>query len=515
MLAFMLIISAENSYAAAKEGCGTFTGTKPFSAYFMWAGWEGTLEYSATGNEGDWKVYDTAEVDMESGAGNKLYLRGEGISEFDVLLNLYSKDSDTLIDCEGKLENLLDYKKVAAGEKVTIKANAFKHFFAGNKMLRTAPEMPANAEEFHCYEGMFKNCVNLEKAPALPATKLGEGCYMNMFEGCTSLKEAPELPATEFADQCYAGMFKGCTSLTKPTKLSGDFPKYLSFNGMFEGCKNIKISETKDISAGYIIPYVISTKPWGGAFLDMFKDTGGTFTGTPEVNKEYYLAVREEDKAALAKVTELIDKIPEDINAISITKDKENIEKAKAEYDKLTEEQKLLIEAAYKEKKEKLDKAVAKIAEIEVKKGDRYTIDGNEYLVVEVATASAEGEVKLIKAKNAKNLSVPDSVVLKDRADYAVKSVGAKAFTGKKIRKVTLGANIATLDKKAFNKSKATTIVVKSKNLKKAGVKGALKGSKVKLVQVKVGSKKDNKTYVKKYKKIFTKKICGRKVKVK
>ena len=46
-------------------------------------------------------------------------------------------------------------------------------------------------------------------------------------------------------------------------------------------------------------------------------------------------------------------------------------------------------------------------------------------------------------------------------------------------------------------------------------VKGSLKGSKVKTVQVKVGSKKLNKKYVKKYKKIFTKKICGKKVKVK
>ncbi len=38
---------------------------------------------------------------------------------------------------------------------------------------------------------------------------------------------------------------------------------------------------------------------------------------------------------------------------------------------------------------------------------------------------------------------------------------------------------------------------------------------KVNTVKVKVGKKKENKKYVKKYKKIFTKKNCGKKVTVK
>ena len=69
--------------------------------------------------------------------------------------------------------------------------------------------------------------------------------------------------------------------------------------------------------------------------------------------------------------------------------------------------------------------------------------------------------------------------------------------------------------KNAFKGSKAKTVVLKTKKLKKSGVKGTFKGSKVKTVQVKVGKKKVNKKYVKKYKKIFTKKNVGKKVKVK
>ena len=45
-------------------------------------------------------------------------------------------------------------------------------------------------------------------------------------------------------------------------------------------------------------------------------------------------------------------------------------------------------------------------------------------------------------------------------------------------------------------------------------MKGSLKGSKVKKVKVRVGKKKLNKKYAKKYRKYFTKKNCGKKVKV-
>ena len=66
----------------------------------------------------------------------------------------------------------------------------------------------------------------------------------------------------------------------------------------------------------------------------------------------------------------------------------------------------------------------------------------------------------------------------------------------------------------AFKRSKATKLIVKTKRLKKATVKNSLKGSKIRTIQVKVGKKSLNKKYVKKYKKIFTKKNAGKKAKV-
>ena len=80
---------------------------------------------------------------------------------------------------------------------------------------------------------------------------------------------------------------------------------------------------------------------------------------------------------------------------------------------------------------------------------------------------------------------------------------------------VTLGAKVKKIAKGAFAGTKVTALVVKTKKLTKKNVKGSLKGSKVKTVQVKVGSKKANKKVAKKYKKIFTKKVAGKKAKVK
>ena len=90
-----------------------------------------------------------------------------------------------------------------------------------------------------------------------------------------------------------------------------------------------------------------------------------------------------------------------------------------------------------------------------------------------------------------------------------------KRFAGKTIRTVTIGRHVKKISKKAFKGTGVTKLIVKTKKLTKKSVKGSLKGSKVKNIKVKIGCKKTNKTFVKKYKKIFTKKNAGKKVAVK
>ena len=142
--------------------------------------------------------------------------------------------------------------------------------------------------------------------------------------------------------------------------------------------------------------------------------------------------------------------------------------------------------------------------------GTSHKVNGN---TVKVISASAKA-VAFTKAANKKSVTVPAAVKIKGKT-FKVTQINANAFTGKKIRTVTIGKNVKSIKKNAFKGSKATKIILKTKLLKKAKVKGSLKGSKIKTIQVKIGKKSVNKTYVKKYKKIFTKANAGKKVAVK
>ena len=169
--------------------------------------------------------------------------------------------------------------------------NCYYNMFEDCDSLTTAPVLPATSLAYNCYSSMFEDCESLTTAPVLPATSLAYGCYNSMFSGCTSLTTAPELPATELASHCYDSMFMGCTSLTTPPELPATELTSYCYMSMFEGCSSIKLSETQ--TAEYSIPYSV---PSGGngttassALYSMFAGTGGTFTGTPEINKTYYL----------------------------------------------------------------------------------------------------------------------------------------------------------------------------------------------------------------------------------
>ena len=176
----------------------------------------------------------------------------------------------------------------------------------------------------------------------------------------------------------------------------------------------------------------------------------------------------------------------------------------------------------------KVAEVIKAIRDAQVKAGDIVTAGGSKYVVLSAdapafnfgamtgtpstsVNGTGAGTVALKAAKNVKSFKVPATVKLSDGKAYKVVQVNAKAFTGKKIKTVTVSKNVKKLAKNTFAKSKATKLILKTKLLKKATVKGCLKGSKIKTIQIKVGSKKVNK----KYKKIFNKKNAGKKVTVK
>lgn len=122
--------------------------------------------------------------------------------------------------------------------------------------------------------------------------------------------------------------------------------------------------------------------------------------------------------------------------------------------------------------------------------GSTFKYKGNTYKV----TSNKKGsrKVMLVKAKNAKSVVIPASV----------------PYCGYKY-------SVTKIKSKAFSKSKATKVTIKTKKLKKSTVKGSLKNSKVKTVRVLLGKKSLSSRYAKKYRKIFTKKNAGKKVTVK
>ena len=130
------------------------------------------------------------------------------------------------------------------------------------------------------------------------------------------------------------------------------------------------------------------------------------------------------------------------------------------------------------------------------KVGTRYTISGSTYKVTK-----AGAEVMVYKtSKAARSVTIPATIKAKG-ITYKVTSIGAKAFnSNKKLKKVTIGANIAKISNNAFYKCRSLkTVIIKSVLLtKKTANKKAFKGVNKKMV-IKV-PKKVKKVYVKIFK---------------
>ena len=168
----------------------------------------------------------------------------------------------------------------------------YNSMFGNCTALTQAPDLPATTLESNCYNSMFRGCTSLKQAPVLPATTLTTSCYYYMFQGCTSLKQAPALPATTLADSCYYYMFQGCTSLTQAPVLPATTLAWQCYGSMFNGCTSLKLSsiQTNEYAQEYRIPSSGEGTTANNALTNMFKSTGGTFTGTPEINTTYYLS---------------------------------------------------------------------------------------------------------------------------------------------------------------------------------------------------------------------------------
>lgn len=82
------------------------------------------------------------------------------------------------------------------------------------------------------------------------------------------------------------------------------------------------------------------------------------------------------------------------------------------------------------------------------KAGTKYTVGGNQYTVLKAGLT-----VRFSKANpKAKTVTIPNTITV-DGISYKVTEIGANAFkNNKKVKKVTIGANVVKIANKAFNK---------------------------------------------------------------
>ena len=112
--------------------------------------------------------------------------------------------------------------------------------------------------------GNIESLLDYETVEAGRHPTMAEKCYSYMFYSCTSLTTAPSLPATTLATRCYDYMFYNCTSI------------------------KLAISKSLEYDKEYRIPKSGNGVTATSALNNMFKLTGGTFTGTPSINTTYY-----------------------------------------------------------------------------------------------------------------------------------------------------------------------------------------------------------------------------------
>ena len=263
--------------------------------------WDGTLYYST--DAATWSEWDgvTAIASAEHNSEQRIYMCGSGNSVIsgeagydsfsDTTYPKGFKISGAYIRCDGNIESLLDKEMVAKGEHPVMGQYCFSYLFY-TCHLTTAPELPATTLSNSCYRYMFCGCPALTVAPDLPATNLAENCYTAMFLGCDVLTVIPKLPATKLEKGCYSAMFRDCGALTTVTELPATTLEEKCYYFMFRDCLNLKVSatQTDEYTSAYRIPTSGTGTTATDALTDMFYRTGGTFTGTPEINTTYYIA---------------------------------------------------------------------------------------------------------------------------------------------------------------------------------------------------------------------------------
>ena len=456
--------------------------------------------------------------------------------------------------------NTENLKELKGYEDFDLKNNTNLNNMFYNTGLENIDVSKWDTPEVTDMSGMFANSKLLEEIKGLDKLEYEKVTNMSgMFRGCDALTKADIDKMNTSNVENMTNMFNGAKSLADNDILDLDMTNVGADNAreMFAGAAALKDSLKAQMGADYAdalpSPLKEQIKDAAAKIDAAFKP--GAKTTAADI-KDMVAAAKAAIANAATQLPASVDSALTDANnkkaaadaeaakdktsdaakaAAAAAKDAADKAKALADADKARADAALAqdpsnptLQAAAKVAADKAAAAAAaqaaaqklynevvnpSIPQIEVPKvGERFVVGDQTYEVLTVP-ASGNCSATLVKANNAKTVVVPETVAYKSRT-FEVNEINTKAFY-KNTKKVTLGANVDTIDKQAFKGSKVKTVILKTKDLTKKGVKGSLKGSKVTTVKVKVGAKKANQKFVKKYKKIFTKANAGKKVTVK
>ncbi len=478
------------------DNCVTFSSDSSFTLEVTGTvSWDGQMEYYSDSTWSTWTGKSALSA-IEQNGKYYIYLRGTDntcVSSADGSAVGYFSITGSDVSCSGNVECLLDYATVAADGHPEMASYAFYKLFYESEALISAPDLGMKEISSYGCQYMFAYCTNITEAPELQASKVNKMSCAYMFSGCTSLETAPGLPATTLGSYCYYYMFQDCTSLTTPSELPAATMAEYCYAYMYYGCTSLKVSEVENNEYGeaWRIPTEETGTDATNWSRNMLSNTGGTFTGTPEINTTYYLPssavssdpVYEDDEENTEEDTEDDSTTEEPTTEEPTTADDSTTEEPTTE--EPTTEADTSADAT-------TEATTSTDATTEASSGDSSSGDGTtdgtsnsdgttadgttstENTITDetdgatytVTATGATPTVTVTKAGDTSVTSVTINTVTIDGTTYAVTAIEANAYANcTALTTVTIGENVTTMGDGAFSGCTALTTVNGCANL--------------------------------------------------
>ena len=278
---------AENSLEFVSDNSFTMNTTKL---------WDGTIEYN-NGNGNGWTAWDGSQISSSNiGGRQRIYFRGSNntyIMGSNGSRNNAWKITGSNVECNGNLDNLLDYNTAKEGNIPTRAAYCFYHMFDSCEAL---VKIPALGKTFstpitnlnrtapnHCFAYMFYNCSNILEPADLVYYGAGNYSYMAMYQNCIKLTKGVEFRSGDAGEQAYSHMFYGCSSLEEVKSFGSSQGEYI-FYRTYSHCNSIKTIPDIVYSHGYTSKNNNPFKETFSSCLGLKKYPIITTDGSSEIN---------------------------------------------------------------------------------------------------------------------------------------------------------------------------------------------------------------------------------------